>query len=760
MKICPSCKRRFPEEAQHCPHDGALLISDDPYLGTVLSATYRLDRVLGEGGMGRVYEARHERLNKRYAVKVLKPEFNMQREALMRFEREAQTAGELGHVNILEVVDFNHTAEGVYYIVTEFLDGRSLGAVLKKDGPMGMQRAIPILHQMCRALGVAHTHGIVHRDLKPENVFLTRGFDTDDFVKILDFGISKVRTAESQLTQTGQIIGTPAYMAPEQAEGRADLDHRADIYSLGAMMYEMFTGKRPFQRATLQATLVALLSEPTPRLRQARPDLPQALETIILRCMARNPIERYQQISSLDGELVALWEQYVSPTLEADASRSLPGASAVSDLMSLASKDRAGPSGGRAADGELSQSPRSAVVPAGAPDAAASAPTFPQMASRPANSARNSVGIPGQPAVAQVSSPWSSAGKPVDSARTNRASDSGIGRAWLLGIIAVVLLGGIGTVGYVGYERGWLGTGPSKRSKAAGSQSHASGGQGGSEVTPGGLGAGAVVPPGDVHGQMASARRPDGRPASARSAAATHPTGMVLIHGGIFMMGRNSGGLKLERPAHRMIVKNFYLDVAEVSNRRYAAYRSHHSGQIRSPWPGGSPPAGELDLPVTNVTWKEADAYCRCVAGRRLPTEVEWEYAARSGDHKQNLYPWGATFESGKVVSSVGAAATRHLVSVRLATPYGGLFHMLGNAWEWTGSRYRPYPGSKAEDTDETLYIMRGGGAESTNPDEVTATFRAFDYPNRRPNGKRAASKYLGFRCARNALSAGGTSSP
>lgn len=755
MKVCPKCKRRFPDEAQHCPHDGALLVSDDPYLGTVLSGTYRLDRILGEGGMGRVYEARHERLKKRYAVKILKPEFNMQREALLRFEREAQTAGELGHVNILEVVDFNHTPEGVYYIVTEFLDGRSLGAVLKKDGPMGMERAIPILHQICRALAAAHAHGIVHRDLKPENVFLTRGFDTDDFIKILDFGISKVRTAESQLTQTGQIIGTPAYMAPEQAEGRADLDHRADIYSLGAMTYEMFTGKRPFQRATLQATLVAVLSEPRPRLRQERPDLPEALEAILLRAMARNPIERYQQMSSFDGALVALWKEHVSPMVEADVSQSLPGASAVSDLMSMAGKDHAGPSGG-GPDGSGGAPSSGAMAAAGGVGPAASRGSGPVAGARgsgpvagtrgsgpvagapnesaaitsPVSARGNQAGVPGRPAAVQVSSPWSSPGRSARAGRSKQVSGSGAGRAWLLGIVAAVLLGGIGTLGYLAYERSWFGTGSSKGKVSASRKSASDDGTKG------------------------------GPAASVHSAAATHPAGMVLIHGGSFMMGRNSGGLKLERPAHRMIVGDFYLDVAEVSNRQYAAYRSRHADRVRSPWPGGSPPADGLDLPVTNVTWKEADAYCRSVPGRRLPTEVEWEYAVRSGDHKQNLYPWGASFDFDKVVTSVGAAATKHLVPVRSGTPYGGLYHILGNAWEWTGSRYRPYPGSKAEDTDETLYIMRGGGAESTKSSEVTATFRAFDYPNRRPDGKRAASKYLGFRCAEDAPSGGGSAIP
>ncbi|MEK6606837.1 MAG: serine/threonine-protein kinase, partial [Myxococcota bacterium] len=192
----------------------------DELIGQVLGGSYRLLRPLGEGGMGVVYEAEHLRLPRRLAVKILHAEIGREKEVVERFRREAFIASALGHQNIVEVIDFNVTDTGIPFMVLELLEGQDLAARIARFGRLTLAQALPILEQLTRALEAAHAHGIVHRDLKPQNIYLCPRGGRDDFVKILDFGISKMLHSGSIVTRTGSIFGTPNYMSPEQAEGR------------------------------------------------------------------------------------------------------------------------------------------------------------------------------------------------------------------------------------------------------------------------------------------------------------------------------------------------------------------------------------------------------------------------------------------------------------------------------------------------------------------------------------------------------------
>jgi hypothetical protein len=280
---------------------------EDHLLGTLVGDAFRIERLVGEGGMARVYEARHLRLpTKSFAIKVLSAAYSHQPDVVARFQREAEAASGINHPNVADVYDVNRTPDGTPYLVSEFLRGTDLASLLHERGKLEVGLTIHIVRQVVRALGAAHARGIVHRDVKPENVFLV-GDGRSPLVKVLDFGISKVGGPEgggSTLTRTGMIIGTPGYMPPEQARG-SRVDHRADIYGVGAMLYRALTGRLPFDSDDPAETLGAVLTQEPPRPRSLEPSIPEPLELVIERAMAKDPEERYPSMAELDADLEA-----------------------------------------------------------------------------------------------------------------------------------------------------------------------------------------------------------------------------------------------------------------------------------------------------------------------------------------------------------------------------------------------------------------------------------------------------------------------
>jgi len=304
MPVCPTCRTPSEDGVLICPVDGTRLPQGGGLVGRTLAERYRILGRIGEGGMGTVYLCEHVALGKRMAVKVLRPEFSRDEELLRRFQHEARAASQIGQENIIDVFDFGHTPDGSAYFVMEALDGESLARLLRREGALPLQRALPILNQICRALGAAHQRGIVHRDLKPENVFVVRRDDGADFVKVLDFGISKsaISSDGKRLTRAGSIIGTPEYMSPEQAAATS-VDHRSDIYAFGVLAYEMVTGRLPFQGETPLATLLKHQSEAPLSPRRLRSDLPLEVETLILRALVKKPEGRQQSMAEVAADL-------------------------------------------------------------------------------------------------------------------------------------------------------------------------------------------------------------------------------------------------------------------------------------------------------------------------------------------------------------------------------------------------------------------------------------------------------------------------
>ena len=286
----------------------------DSLIGVVLAGRYEVLRRIGEGGMGAVYEAKHALIGKRVAVKVLLEKFHAKSDFVARLLQEARLASSIGHENIVDVTDFGTTDDGRSFVVMEFLDGESLAELERREAPLPIERSLRIARQAASALGAAHAKGIFHRDVKPENLYLVRRGDAD-FVKVVDFGISKAvkpggdEGAEAyRLTHTGLLLGTPLYMSPEQARGDEDLDHRADIWALGVLLFECLTGEVPFRANNyLQIISQVLTHEPLSPSR-LRPELgiPEAVDAVVMRAMEKDRSRRYQTMAELERDLERL----------------------------------------------------------------------------------------------------------------------------------------------------------------------------------------------------------------------------------------------------------------------------------------------------------------------------------------------------------------------------------------------------------------------------------------------------------------------
>jgi len=300
VRDTPHVKQPFPDD------DDDEAEEEDPWIGRTLSNVYEILEKIGEGGMGSVYLARHVHLKKDFAVKVLVDTIAKKGNAVERLKQEAMAAANIDHESIVDVVNFDRTEDGAVFIVMELLKGESLADAVGR-GPIALHRALPITFQICRALHQAHERGIVHRDLKPENVFLTEKSGRT-LAKILDFGISKVKSEDAEqvrMTKTGQLVGTPLYMSPEQARGETEIDRRVDIYAMGVMLFEMITGTPPFDGRNYFELLWKHGNEEPPSMRDKNPNVyfSDEVDAVVLRALAKDRDERFQTMEELEVAL-------------------------------------------------------------------------------------------------------------------------------------------------------------------------------------------------------------------------------------------------------------------------------------------------------------------------------------------------------------------------------------------------------------------------------------------------------------------------
>ena len=305
MKSCPKCQRTFPNDAGFCPADGTALTaaslapaapSDDPRIGTRLCGRYELRRVVADGGMGRVYEGIDKQTDSRVAVKILHPDVAKDEIALERFKREYEINASLPHEHIVNVVDFQRdSVADTWILVMEFLDGEELRYALKREKVLPPERVVRMMAQVAIGLDEAHARGFIHRDLKPDNVFLV-GTREGDVVKLLDFGSAKDTGNQSnkkKLTVLGTTIGSPYYMAPEQAQGLETIDPRADIFALGAVLYECITGEVPFSGTNGPSILLAILTKdpaaPSTKSAKVKYPIAPAMDDVIELCPREEP---------------------------------------------------------------------------------------------------------------------------------------------------------------------------------------------------------------------------------------------------------------------------------------------------------------------------------------------------------------------------------------------------------------------------------------------------------------------------------------
>ena len=328
MKICHTCQQTYSDDVEFCPRDGARLAAQatetEAQLAAGLSRRFRLVRRLGQGGMGTVFLAEQIGVgNRPVALKVLNRKLLDDPDFLLRFQNEAGSTGRIHHANVVTIYESAQADDGTPYIAMEFLEGESLREVLKRRGALPVAEVAEILQQAARGLNAAHKLGIIHRDLKPDNIFLTRGDEGELVVKVVDFGIAKLRESAMH-TQTGMVLGTPAYMSCEQASGmRSDeLDARSDVYSLGVVVYEMLSGRVPFHSDTPLGYLRKHMLEEPPPFRAVAPGLgvPPAVESAVMKALVKDRDQRYASALDFARDCQAA----AQPSPAAEARRAVP----------------------------------------------------------------------------------------------------------------------------------------------------------------------------------------------------------------------------------------------------------------------------------------------------------------------------------------------------------------------------------------------------------------------------------------------------
>jgi serine/threonine-protein kinase len=661
---------------------------------SILQNRYRVVRLLGEGGMGSVYEAIDQRVS---CVVALKRTTIENKDSLRAFEREAALLANLRHPSLPKVMDY-FSENGEEFLVMEFIPGNDLAELLQtRGGPFPQDQVLGWADDLLQLL--QHLHGleppIIHRDIKPANLKLTKQGE----IFLLDFGLAKGTLGQMPTLQTSKSVRayTPVYSPLEQIHGEGT-DARSDVYALGATLYHLLSGRPPIDAPKRFMAVDDNMVDPLQRVSRINPDVSEAVSQVIRQAMAIRRRDRFDSATAMRAALRQARESNleshdVTPAVDPIQILIDRGSNPVSNEQINLADTRPDP--------VVVQSP-------------------PRAENAPPNSAEPSTTIREvftdiKPVANPVSSPPLIEATHEESAPNvehvevqSRISDRTVHdtsrprylfKTITLSLAAVVLIGIV--VGLILFFKG-------SRSAEATKVNQQS-------VTSPANGSRTTTPP--------------------------TPAGMVYIPGGEFAMGRNDGD-EFERPAHHVTVKPFFIDIDEVTNQQYQAFVDGTGHAPPANWNSKHFPEGQAQYPVTNVNWDDATAYAKW-AHKRLPSEEEWEFAARGTDGR--LYPWGNDWQNNQANAGRANSSIANVGSFKGASPFGVL-DLIGNAWEWTSNRLAPYPGGKITGTLPTgdLRVIRGGSFES-DQNSATTTFRR-GYPARGDY----EYKKTGFRCAKN----------
>jgi serine/threonine-protein kinase len=771
MKKCPTCHNIYPDETEFCPHHGTRLTITAPNTKTPtdlgFAGRFHVVRQLGIGGMGTVFLAEQIAVgNRLVALKVLSRKLLDDPEFLRRFQNEAASTGRIRHPNVVTVYESGQGEEGTPYIAMEYLEGETLRQALTARGALPVAECAKVLRQAARGLHAAHRLGILHRDLKPNNIFLTRSDEGGVIVKVLDFGMAKLREFATQ-TLTGTVLGTPAYMSFEQASGMKsdDLDARSDIYSLGVVAYEMLAGQVPFHSETPLGYLRKHLQDtPTP-LRTVRPELATLLEVdrIVMKALAKDRTQRYASALEFAREFTSA------------ASAQAPAeAFAKTTVVDLHEKGRPEdrPRTWEKLDAERRGAQQGEVDPllgdrAGTDRRGAEQTDAARLASwhaEPDRLSGNRQAAENERVVSQS--------RPRVAGRLIFAGDSyDLGREkpvkkfLILGLLALAVIGG--ETWHLLHQAQQTQTGePSHETPTT-------------KAPEKNLEPAVQEPvPGPTSGAAEKGLVPPLPPAVQEPVSGTTRVNpkdglkYVWIPPGTFTMGCSPGDNECEdqeKPAHQVtITRGFWIGVTPVTVGEYKLFAGAMGHQM-PPEPGLSgralnPGWGNDAMPIVDVTWDEAQAYCSW-SGGRLPTEAEWEYGARAGSTEARYgalddVAWYADNSGLQRMDSTLIWNTdprnypqrlkdngngMHEVGMKRPNAFG-LCDVLGNVWQWVNDRYaqnyyQSSPSQGPQGPGSGQYRVVRGGSWVNSPSDVRVSYRAGDNPTFRFSGN-------GFRCS------------
>ena len=739
MRECQLCKNCFADAVVTCPNDGmptAHTIEGEP----VLEGKYHLECRLGQGGMGVVYKARHAYLKTLHAIKIILPDLvGNDPQLVTRFRQEALAAAAIRHQNVVGVSDYGVINGTVPFLVMEYVDGESLHDLLTREKQLKPEYALELISAICAGVGAAHHQGIVHRDLKPLNIMICNDKPSlSQSVKILDFGLAKIKSGELLgsfiQAQTTGLMGSPYYMAPEQwADEEPDM--RADIYSLGVMLFQMLAGDVPFKGSSIPAIMKKHISDPAPTLADFGITVSRDIELALQHTLVKDPAHRTPTVE----EMVEEFRDAVHPgmhTSQAQSGYALPVSSLIVRTRPPKSKvfvdnvavGLSPDDGSLMLEGIQSGNHRLRVSHDGfqdwlgdvvcdgkpvevvaelrtvmtAAEGAIPKPNFEELSpivvnTEAATRLRPETPVPGQhmqqtvsPMQQTVPSGFQMTGGSIG-VQSMPPKKSKLG--WILGIggifalFFVVIAGGVGA-----YMFGLFGGGN--------------------------VGPGNSASPTPKPGSSPVVIKPD----------------MVQIPGGTFKMGRD-GMTRPEElnqvPAHSITVASFEMDRTEVTNAEYAQFVTQTNRTAPKHWVNGQPVAGTENKPVSFVDLSDAIAFAEWRSKRdsviyRLPTEEEWEYAARNGA-KTDIYPWGSQWADGKAVMGKADSEPEAVGSKADGKNIWGVVDLVGNVWEWTSNELAAYPGSNLEIKKKPgrRIMIRGGSAnENHSKIDITSAFR------------------------------------